>query len=205
MPTITDPENLDTTTVAGGPLRIAVIVASTREGRRGPTVAGWFVEQAEATDHEIDLIDLASFDFPAGFTMSDHPAVADFRSRVDRADAFVVITPEYNRSFPASLKEAIDYAGREWHAKPVGFVSYGGTSRGMIAADHLRGVFAELHAVTVRDTVSFNLFDGTADFSSGPWTSGGDVAAGAARKLLDQLEWWAEALRGARAVRPYRA
>lgn len=201
MKTITSP---DSTVTTHERLRIAVIVASIREGRQGPTVAGWFVKQAEAvTGHEIDLIDLATFDFPSEFTMSDHPAVAEFTSRIDRADGFVVVTPEYNRSFPASLKEAIDYASTEWHAKPVGFVSYGGTSRGMIAADHLRGVFAELHAVTLRDTVSFNLFDSSADFNSGPWNSGDDVASGAARKLLDQLEWWARALRDARVAQPY--
>jgi NAD(P)H-dependent FMN reductase len=171
MSTVTSPDITDTVT-SGEQLRIAVIVASNREGRKGPTVAHWFVDRAvAATSHEIDLVDLGAFDFPSTFTMGDHPAVTEFTSRLARADAFVVVTPEYNRSFPASLKEAIDYGGAEWHAKPVGFVSYGGTSRGMIAADHLRGVFAELHAVTVRDTVSFNLFDGSADFDSAGFDS----------------------------------
>jgi hypothetical protein len=48
-----------------------------------------------------------------------------FTTEIDRADAFVVVTPEYNRTFPASLKQAIDFAYDEWQAKPVAFVSYG--------------------------------------------------------------------------------
>ena len=75
--------------------------------------------------------------------------------RLDAADAFLVVTPEYNHSFPAPLKELVDGYGTEWHAKPVAFVSYGGISGGLRAVEHLRGVFAELHTVGVRDTVSF--------------------------------------------------
>ncbi len=68
---------------------------------------------------------------------------------------FVVVTPEYNHSFPGPLKAAIDRHVTPWQAKPVGFVSYGGISGGLRAVEHLRQVFAELHAVTVRETVSF--------------------------------------------------
>ena len=76
--------------------------------------------------------------------------------RLAAADAFVVVTPEYNHSYPAPVKTLIDWHFTEWQAKPVGFVSYGGMSGGLRAVEHLRGVFAELHAVTVRDTVSFH-------------------------------------------------
>ena len=69
----------------------------------------------------------------------------------------MIVTPEYNHSFPASLKNTIDWFDSEWHAKPVGFVSYGGMAGGQRAVEHLRQVFAELHAVTVRDTLSFHM------------------------------------------------
>ena len=66
------------------------------------------------------------------------------------------MTPEYNHSFPAALKNVIDWHGPQWHVKPVGFVSYGGISGGLRAVEQLRLVFAELHAVGIRDTVSFH-------------------------------------------------
>jgi hypothetical protein len=75
--------------------------------------------------------------------------------RLAEADAYVVVTPEYNHSFPAALKNVIDWHLTEWAAKPVGFVSYGGISGALRAIEHLRGVFAELHTVTIRETVSF--------------------------------------------------
>ena len=91
------------------------------------------------------------------------------RIRLAEADGFVVVTPEYNRSYPASLKKAIDQYNVEWRAKPVAFVSYGGISGGLRAVEHLRNVFAELHAVTVRTAVCvselWKHFDHTGAFS----------------------------------------
>lgn len=121
------------------PLRIAVIVGGTRDGRFGPTVATWFVTQAESRpDLVIDTIDLADADLPAALPARAHPAIDAFTARLDDAGAFVVVTPEYNHSFPASLKQAIDVAQAEWNAKPVALVSYGGISGGLRAAEHLR-------------------------------------------------------------------
>ncbi len=70
----------------------------------------------------------------------------------------VVVTPEYNHGYPASLKQAIDIPHAEWQRKAVGFVSYGGLAGGMRAVEQLRQVFAELHCTTVRETVSFHEF-----------------------------------------------
>lgn len=112
-----------------------------------------------------------------------------------------MITPEYNHSFPAPLKHAIDLLHAQWQAKPVGFVSYGGISGGLRAVEQLRLIFAELHATTVRETVSFplagTLFDDAGDLHEPA------AAAKAADALLHQLTWWAVTLREARATRPY--
>jgi len=111
--------------------RIAVIVGSTREGRVGGDVAGWFVDLAKQRDDlELTVLDLVDFAFPARYPQEVTDEMNRFTAAIDRADGFVVVTPEYNRSFPASLKQAIDFAYDEWHAKPVGFVSYGCRSRG---------------------------------------------------------------------------
>jgi NAD(P)H-dependent FMN reductase len=169
------------------PLRVAVIVASTREGRFGPTVAAWVAGVAGSrTDLAAEVVDLAE---PSTVT-----------KKLAAADAFVVVTPEYNHSYPAPLKAVIDGHFREWLAKPVGFVSYGGLSGGLRAVEHLRPVFAELHAVTVRDTVSFH--GGRSCFGPDglPLDPG---TSGAADILLDRLAWWGLTLRDARHTRPY--
>lgn len=113
-----------------------------------------------------------------------------------------MVTPEYNHSYPVALKNVLDWFRGEWHAKPVGFVSYGGISGGLRAVEHLRPVFAELHAVTIRETVSFHGAHGRFGENGEPVDP---AAATAATALLDQLEWWARALQDARSARAYPA
>jgi NAD(P)H-dependent FMN reductase len=179
------------------PLHIAVIVGSTREGRFAPTVAGWFVGQAGRRDDiELDVIDLAEIELPPVMPARRGDALADYAARIDRADAYVVITPEYNHGYPAALKHAIDLCHREWRNKAVGFVSYGGMAGGLRAVEQLRQVFAELHVATVRDCVSFHLVGGRFDEHGQPYDP--DGVNQAATTMLDQLTWWAAALRTAR-------
>jgi NAD(P)H-dependent FMN reductase len=178
-------------------LQIAVIVGSTREGRWGDRVARWFAGEAgRRPDLLVDLIDLAELDLPGVLPMRHGPELQAYAERIDRADGFVVVTPEYNHSYPASLKQAIDVLNAPWRRKPVAFVSYGGLSGGLRAVEHLRQVFAELHATTIRETVSLHrhpvLFDEAGEMidPTGP--------ASAAAVMLDDLVWWAAALRTAR-------
>ncbi|MBP2474259.1 NAD(P)H-dependent FMN reductase [Crossiella equi] len=180
-----------TSTTATERLKIAVIISSTREGRLGPAVARWFLGEA-ATNHDVDLdlVDIAD-------------GVEGFAARIADADAFIVVTPEYNHGYPAPLKAAIDATYGEWRAKPVGFVSYGGMSGGLRAVEQLRQVFAEMHAVTVRETVSFHSVFEKFD-ANGPLADF-EHSAAAAKLLLDQLSWFALALREAREKRPYGA
>lgn len=185
-------------------LRVAVIVGSTREGRFAPTVARWFIDQAGARpDMALDVIDLADVALPAAYPSEPGAAAVDYVARIDQADGFVVVTPEYNHAYPAALKQAIDLPTRQWRAKPVAFVSYGGISGGLRAVEQLRLVFAELHAVTVRDTVSFHnawhRFDARGRLAD---PAGPEAAA---KVMLDALAWWAHALRRARAAHPYAA
>jgi NAD(P)H-dependent FMN reductase len=192
-------------TEAAAPLRVAVIIGSTREGRVGDAIGGWFITRAQRRDDlELRAIDLAGFQFPARYPNEATPPMTGFAAQVGQAEAFVIVTPEYNHSFPASLKQAIDYAYDEWRAKPVGFVSYGYRCAGMYAVEHLRAVFTELHAVTMRSAVALNLRDCGLDSRGdlGSW-SGAEGPGHAAEAMLDQLVWWGLALRAARATRPY--
>ena len=176
-------------------IKIALVYGSTRPGRFCDTVAGWTAAELEKRGgFEVLKIDPAQ---PGG------EGDGALGTRIAEADAFVVVTPEYNHGYPAALKSLIDSFGPEWHAKPVGFVSYGGVSGGLRAVEQLRLVFAELHAVTLRDSVSFQ----------SPWeqfdSAGGLRAPERAQRSLDtmlgRLEWWAGALRRARTEVPYLA
>ncbi|MGI5154054.1 NADPH-dependent FMN reductase [Microbispora sp. CA-102843] len=187
-------------------LRLAVIIGSTRNGRFGPTAAGWFAAHARRRrDLDIDVIDLVDARLPD--TLPDHgdptpEQVRRLAPRLSAADAFVVVTPEYNRSFPAPLKTAIDWFYEEWRAKPVTFVAYGRESGGLHAAAQLREVFTELHAVPIRTIVSlpcyWDLFA-----ADGSWPVPTAACNTTVKTLLDELAWWAHALREARARTPY--
>ncbi|MFD0657789.1 NADPH-dependent FMN reductase [Thermocatellispora tengchongensis] len=121
------------------PLRVAVIMGSTREGRVCDAVTGWFAEVARRRrELDVSVLDLAGYDFPARYPRRVTDAMCAFTAQIGRAEAFVIVCPEYNRSFPAPLKQAIDYGYDEWQAKPVGFVAYGGRSRGVYAVEQLR-------------------------------------------------------------------
>jgi NAD(P)H-dependent FMN reductase len=183
-------------------LRLAVIIGSTREGRMGDTVGHWFAREAERHGRfTVDLIDLADVELPAAHPETPTPETKNFLGRLALADAFVVVTPEYNHSFPASLKHAIDQGLAEWHAKPVGFVSYGGLAGGLRAVEHLRLIFAELHAMTVRNGVSFHAAWDKFDEAGEPKDPQG--CGKAARAMLDQLVWWGTVLQAARTEVPY--
>jgi len=192
--------------------RLAIIIGSVREGRFGPVVAAWTAEQArEHGGFDVDIVDLADVEIPlvlppvspkyAGESYPRPQGMASLTSRLAEADAFIVVTPEYNHSYPAALKAAIDWHFTQWTAKPVAFVSYGGAAGGRHAVLHLENVLTELHAVTIRDGLAF------ANYYTA-WKEGRPLdpaASGYAKTLLDQLAWWAGALSAARAAVPYPA
>ncbi|QAY76026.1 NADPH-dependent FMN reductase [Sphingosinicella sp. BN140058] len=174
-------------------IKVGVIYGSTRPGRFCDRVARWVGERVEAAgDFEVLAID------PLDTTLADLDAL---RARIAEADCFIIVTPEYNHSYPAPLKALIDSVSAEWHAKPVAFVSYGGGSGGLRAIEHLRAVFAELHAVGLRDSLSF-------PFAWEQFDAVGRLREPARAErtmtiLLERLLWWAEALRAARLTTPY--
>ncbi|MDE1670881.1 NADPH-dependent FMN reductase [Nocardia gipuzkoensis] len=188
------------------PVRVALIVGSTRTGRFGPTVADWFAgRMGRRSEVDLDRIDLATAALPDRLTDHDEPVppeVRDFGERLAAADAFVVVTPEYNRSFPAAVKNAVDWFDAEWAAKPVTVVGYGGDADGGHAAAQLRPVFGELNAVPIRRTLTITkAWQRYA--SDGSWPRRDPELDEAVDGVLDQLLWWASALREARAKTPF--
>jgi NAD(P)H-dependent FMN reductase len=190
--------------------KLVILIGSVRNGRFGPTVASWVADRAhEHGAFDVELVDLAEVDIPlalpaqsakaAGASYPRPEGMKTLTARLDGADAFVVVTPEYNHSYPASLKAVIDWHYDQWAAKPVAFVSYGAAAGGRHAVLHLENVLTELHAVTIRDGLSFpNYFLN--------WPDGEPLDEQApvfAKTMFESLDWWARALRSARAAAPY--
>lgn len=166
-------------------LSIRIIFGSARNPRFCDVVGQWLLDQLRALPGlELAVIDPRELDLPQDHA-PERASVRQLRQSLDGADAFIVVTPEYNRSYPGALKVLIDSAYDEWGAKPVAFVSYGGISGGLRATEQLRPVFAELHAVTIRDVVSF----------ANPWDrvdaagqlDAGAAAAGALETMMNKL------------------
>ncbi|WP_293696956.1 NAD(P)H-dependent oxidoreductase [uncultured Agrococcus sp.] len=117
--------------------KVMILVASVREGRTGLPVAKWVERELSSRDVEVDFADLKEIDLPF-MDEPNHPAAQQYTKehtkawakRVAETDAFIWVTPEYNHSFTAPLKNAIDYLVHEWRDKSVAFVSYGGQSSG---------------------------------------------------------------------------
>ena len=176
-------------------LRLEVLIGSVRPHRFAPVPAEWFTRRAQAYGgFEVGVLDLAEIVLPVELT--ETPEAEAFRIRLAAADAFVAVTSEYNHGYPAALKTAFDSAKYEWRAKPIAFVSYGGMSGGLRAVEQLRQVAAELHMVTVRETVSFHQ-------ARRQFAPDDPIAEEAVVRMLGQLAWWAGVLREGRGQSPY--
>lgn len=172
-------------------IKVGVVYGSTRAGRFCDTVARWAAAQiATRGNFALEIID------PAAANDSH-----SLKHRIAACDAFLVVTPEYNHGYPAPLKALIDSFGPEWHAKPVAFVSYGGISGGLRAVEQLRLVFAELHTVTIRDSVSFA--GAWEQFDANGTLRNPERAKRSMEAMLRRLHWWAIALAHARGIWPY--
>jgi len=139
-----------------------IIIASTRPGRVGLPVATWFESRARAHGgFVVELVDLAELGLPF-VDEPNHPRLQrythrhtkEWGARVQAADAFAFVMPEYNHGFTAPLKNAIDFLHAEWQFKPVGLVSYGGVAAGTRAAQMLKPVLLALKMIPLVEAVS---------------------------------------------------
>ncbi|HIC66017.1 MAG: NADPH-dependent FMN reductase [Paracoccus sp. (in: a-proteobacteria)] len=182
---------------------IGVILGSIREGRVNDRVARWVTGQLERHGFATRLIDPADPGL-LPVQIGDKAAIGSLHQRMQGLDGFVIVTPEYNHAEPGPLKTLIDSSGPGWFARPVGLISYGGMSGGLRAIEALRIILAELHTVTLRDTVSFVSPWRRID-EAGRIADPEDAAAveAAMAVFAHRLDWWADALAVAREGRPY--
>lgn len=192
-------------------MKLQVIVGSTRPNRITLRVAKWVAATAQAMpDTEVELVDLADYNLPFldeplspryNPNRTPNPQAKRWLDKLAQADAFVIVTPEYNRSYSAVLKNAIDYVDFQMERKPVALVGHG-TTGGAQAIAHLRGVLPGIHAVTVPSATFLmlaaeildehgNLRDEVKANPYGPQTG--------LQQMLDSTKWYSDALAAARA------
>jgi NAD(P)H-dependent FMN reductase len=181
---------------------ILIVIGSTRIRPRGEPIARWLADLvSERDDLACDVVALASFRLP--FLTSATPpmqpdareeAAQEWATTIAAADGYVFVVPEYNHGYPAAVKNALDHLFSEWSRKPIGFVSYGGAGGGVRATEQLRQVAVELDMVPVRHQVAiarvWAAVDDNGELREPPVDD--------ARLMLDDIAWWASALREAR-------
>ena len=177
-------------------LNTVILIGSARENRMADRVLKWLLPELGSFAHfSIRLTD--GRDFDAG-GVKRRAAIRMLEADVAAADAVIVLTPEYNHSFPAPLKTMLDALGEPWKKKPVAFISYGGVSGGLRAIEQLRLVAAELDMVGIRETVSIQ----------NPWTSLDEEGEprfpehlnASLGRMMTALAWWGYSLRAARNI-----
>jgi NAD(P)H-dependent FMN reductase len=190
------------------PMRVAIILGSTRPGRNGEAVAKWVYAIAKKrSDAEYELIDLKDVNLPLldepvppSQGKYSKPHTRAWAEKINSFDAFVFVTPEYNHGIPGALKNAIDFLYGEWNNKAAGFVAYG-SAGGTRAVEQLRLVMGELQVADVRAQVALSLSTDFENYSTFKPAARHEAALNA---MLDQLTAWGGALKTLREARTIR-
>jgi len=184
---------------------IVVFYGSNRPNASAPKIAEWLKSKLDTdTRATFTFVNLAELKFPLyeiEWALKPEgpfpsPVYQQWSETIHNADGYIVITNEYNHSISPIIKNAIDLLGSaHWEKKPIGLMSYGGVLGGGRAAEHLRQVFAELYAMTIREQLVLPL--------AGAFDEQGKVrdstVMGNVEKFTDLLLWWTDALKSARA------
>ena len=186
-------------------LKIAIIIGSTRPGRKAEAVARWVYDiAAKRSDASFEVVDIADFDLPLLdepippiMNQYSKPHTKAWAAKIASFDAFVFVTPEYNHSTSGALKNAIDFLYREWNDKAAGFVGYGGVGATR-AVENLRLVMGEIKMADVRAQVGLSMYNDFENFSSFKPRPQQEAAVNA---MLDDLVPWAQALQTMRTTR----
>jgi len=185
--------------------RIGIIVGSVRQGRFADHPANWINEVAkQRPEIDVELLDLRDYPMPffeeatsPAWGPSKNAVAQRWQKKVASLDGFIMVTSEYNRGPPASLKNALDYAYNEWVRKPVAFVGYGGVG-GARAVEQLRLNCVELQMAPTRFGVHilFPVYLGV--LKEGKKFDDYPEIVSSAKDMLDHLVWWTKTLKDAR-------
>lgn len=182
-------------------LNLKIIIASTRPGRRGPVMASWIYELSKNNPaFEVTLLDLAIINLPF-LDEPHHPRLNKYEKEhtrnwsilIDNADAFIVVTPEYNFGYPATIKNALDFLYNEWCYKPIAFVSYGGVAAGTRSVQMLKQVVTALKMMPIPESVNLPFF--TKHINAHDVFVPDEEIVRSAEMMLTELAKWGEALK----------
>ena len=182
-------------------LFIPIILGTAREGRNSEKVARFVLnETASRSDLTTELIDVRDFRIPVTDNTGTSPQAQNFRDQVVRADGFIIVSPEYNHGYPGELKMMLDMLYKEYARKPVAFCGVSaGPMGGVRAVEQLRLVAIEFYMVPIREVVYFGavhqLFGEDGAIKDSSYHS-------RVQTMLDELVWYAQALKQAREKRP---
>jgi NAD(P)H-dependent FMN reductase len=183
---------------------LTIIIASMREGRGGEAIARWFIERArQHGKFEVHVADLRELNLPL-LNEPHHPRLKKYvhestkqwSAIVDAADAFVLVTPEYNYSTPPALVNALDTVYHEWTYKPVGFVTYGGISGGLRAMQMTRMMVTGFKMMPMVEAVNIPYFT---QFVQDGVFKANETHEKSVTPMLDELHRWSGALKTLRA------
>ncbi|MFZ6653834.1 NADPH-dependent FMN reductase [Undibacterium sp. TJN19] len=190
--------------------KLKIIIGSTREGRNADAVCQWLLPLTQSHgDFDVEVLDLREWNLPffqetiasvgdfSNPTYSD-PLVKRWNEKIREADAYIIVTPEYNRSMPAVLKNAIDtvFFSFSFRRKPVAFVAYSlGPTAAARAVEHLTQIMVETEAIPVRASTLIPLVT-TAFDADGQATN--PITNVHLSVMLDDLAWLAKVFKNAR-------
>lgn len=176
-------------------LNIGIILGSSRPGRVSPQVGKWIKAIADQRgDATYEIVDLVDYNLPFFGDLTGEQQVSAWAKKISSLDGYVFVTAEYNHSITGVLKNALDSARTEWYNKAAGIVSYG-SSGGTRAAEHLRGILAELQVADVRTHPALNLFT---DFENYTVFKPSDLHIAHVNDMLNQVISWSTALKSVR-------
>lgn len=180
---------------------LKIINSTTRKGRKGPIIAEWIAKKArESGNFEVEILDLGDINLPL-MVEPNHPRMQKYEfestkawsAKIEEADAFIFVTAEYNYSYPAPLKNALDYLAFEWNYKAAGIVSYGGVSAGTRAANQLKSDLPTYKVVPIPEAVHIPFY--SQFINENEELTGNEIMDQSANTLLQELSRWSKGLK----------
>lgn len=185
--------------------KIGVVIGSTRPNRFAEKPVEWIAKIAKQRgDVDIEILDLLDYPMPLFaeakspvWGPSENEVARKWQAKLDALDGFIFTAAEYNHAPTAVLKNALDYAGKQWNRKPAGFIGYGGVG-GARAVEQLRMIAVELQMAPVKAAVHIVWADFLAVMQGEKKLEELDHLNQSAAALLDDVVWWARVLKDAR-------
>jgi NAD(P)H-dependent FMN reductase len=185
--------------------RIGIIISTTRATRFADKPTEWFLDIAsKRSDVEFEIVDLRDYPMPffeepasPAFAPVQNEAARRWQEKIASLDGYVFVVAEYNHSISGVLKNALDFAYREFNRKPATFIGYGGAGAAR-AIEHLRGILGELQVADLKYVVSIGMLEYIGIAREGKSFADFPYLADSTKPMLDDLVWWANALREAR-------